>query len=411
MELIFGALLALFFLRDEPPPAAPQGAVLEELVVVLPTHEGPLGAVVVERADRRQVLDEPFEASRIRGSGTPTGERLDQAQVQREFGDLLGSLPSLTDELTVVVPSSEDGHVGTVVVERAGGRQVLSDAYAASRIRSLAPPQPERMSAERMQQEFGEVRGALPSLSDELAIMLPPDEGGPTGTVVVERAGGRQVLGDAFAASRIRSLGPPQPERLSAAEVRREFGDVLAALPSLTEELVVVIPADFDGHVGTVVVERAGGQVVLNEAYAASYIGDLGPPRARKATQAEIASMFEATLAGVPQPPTRYRLYFVLGSDDLMAESKVALKAIVNKIVSRRVPDVLVVGHTDSVGPVDVNDRLSMQRAERVKRLLVRAGISAERVTVAGRGSREPLVPTPEGVEEPRNRRVEIDVR
>lgn len=342
MELIFGALLALFFLRDEPPPAAPQGAVLEELVVVLPTHEGPLGAVVVERADRRQVLDEPFEASRIRGTGTPTGERLDPAQVQREFGDLLGSLPSLTDELTVVVPSSEDGHVGAVVVERAGGRQVLGDAYAASRIRSL---------------------------------------------------------------------GPPQADRLSAAEVRREFGDVHHALPSLTEELVVVIPADFDGHVGTVVVERAGGQIVLNEAYAASYIGDLGPPRARKATQAEVASMFAATLAGVPQPPTRYRLYFALGSDDLTAESMVALKAIVEKIVSRRVPDVLVVGHTDSLGPVDVNDRLSMQRAERMKRLLMRAGISAERITVAGRGSREPLVPTPEGVEEPRNRRVEIDVR
>jgi outer membrane protein OmpA-like peptidoglycan-associated protein len=42
---------------------------------------------------------------------------------------------------------------------------------------------------------------------------------------------------------------------------------------------------------------------------------------------------------------------------------------------------------------------------------LVKVGIAADRIRVEGRGEREPLVPTPDEVAEPRNRRVEISVR
>jgi len=41
----------------------------------------------------------------------------------------------------------------------------------------------------------------------------------------------------------------------------------------------------------------------------------------------------------------------------------------------------------------------------------VKAGVAADRISVAGRGEREPLVPTADEVAEPRNRRVEINVR
>jgi len=75
------------------------------------------------------------------------------------------------------------------------------------------------------------------------------------------------------------------------------------------------------------------------------------------------------------------------------------------------VPDVLVVGHTDTMGEILGNDRLSAQRAERMKLHLVEIGIPADRIQVAGRGERELLVPTPDNVDEPRNRRVEIIVR
>jgi outer membrane protein OmpA-like peptidoglycan-associated protein len=72
---------------------------------------------------------------------------------------------------------------------------------------------------------------------------------------------------------------------------------------------------------------------------------------------------------------------------------------------------VVVIGHTDRVGTVEYNDRLSLQRAERVRAELVRLGVDPARISVEGRGEREPLVPTPDEMPEPQNRRVEVSVR
>jgi hypothetical protein len=57
------------------------------------------------------------------------------------------------------------------------------------------------------------------------------------------------------------------------------------------------------------------------------------------------------------------------------------------------------------------NDTLSRQRAEVVRRALVARGIAADNIVVVGRGKREPIVATADGVAEARNRRVEILVR
>lgn len=87
------------------------------------------------------------------------------------------------------------------------------------------------------------------------------------------------------------------------------------------------------------------------------------------------------------------------------------LTRILDEIARRPAPEIVVIGHTDRVGAVPFNDALSLRRAERVRDELVNVGIAADRVRVAGRGEREPLVPTADEVAEARNRRVEINVR
>ena len=74
-------------------------------------------------------------------------------------------------------------------------------------------------------------------------------------------------------------------------------------------------------------------------------------------------------------------------------------------------PEVVVSGHTDAVGDPAFNDKLSLERAHRVRDILVAAGIAREQIQVVGRGAREPLVAARPGVPEPRNRRVEIKLR
>jgi outer membrane protein OmpA-like peptidoglycan-associated protein len=110
-------------------------------------------------------------------------------------------------------------------------------------------------------------------------------------------------------------------------------------------------------------------------------------------------------------PPQQFTLYFVEGKDEFTDESKRAFDSVFSEIAKRPVPDVLVIGHTDKVGTDAFNDPLSRQRAEVVRRALLARGIGAENIVVIGRGKREPIVPTADGVAEARNRRVEILVR
>jgi outer membrane protein OmpA-like peptidoglycan-associated protein len=110
-------------------------------------------------------------------------------------------------------------------------------------------------------------------------------------------------------------------------------------------------------------------------------------------------------------PATQFTLYFVEGKDEFTDESKRTLDGVLAAIASRPVPDLVVIGHTDTVGSDAFNDTLSRQRAEVVRTSLLARGIAADRIAVVGRGKREPIVPTADGVAEPRNRRVEIQVR
>jgi outer membrane protein OmpA-like peptidoglycan-associated protein len=104
-------------------------------------------------------------------------------------------------------------------------------------------------------------------------------------------------------------------------------------------------------------------------------------------------------------------LYFLDGKDELTAASSAELTNVLEEIKRRPEPDLLVTGHADNVGTDAYNDKLSLARADRMRELLTMRGISADRIQVAGRGKREPLVVTREGVSEERNRRVEINVR
>ncbi len=65
-------------------------------------------------------------------------------------------------------------------------------------------------------------------------------------------------------------------------------------------------------------------------------------------------------------------------------------------------------GHTDTVGTARYNMALSIRRANAVRDVLVREGIPATQIVVVGRGETQLLVPTPDNINEPRNRRVEI---
>lgn len=72
--------------------------------------------------------------------------------------------------------------------------------------------------------------------------------------------------------------------------------------------------------------------------------------------------------------------------------------------------NVTIIGHTDSSGSDAINNPLSLNRAASVRDYLVTRGVASSRVTIDGRGSREPLVANDTPANRAKNRRVEIYV-
>lgn len=176
-------------------------------------------------------------------------------------------------------------------------------------------------------------------------------------------------------------------------------------------DLIVLLPKP-NGSIGGVIVRTEGGkEILLNKAYAGAHIDGPGVMQPVTYDAARAKREFSSVVAALPGRPATFLLYFLEGKDELTPDSEREVERVFAEIAARPYPEILVIGHTDAVGNAQFNDQLSRQRAQRVRDDLIKRGISADHIEVSGRGKREPLVPTSEGVSEPKNRRVEINVR
>ena len=116
-------------------------------------------------------------------------------------------------------------------------------------------------------------------------------------------------------------------------------------------------------------------------------------------------------LADAPARPRIFLVHFEAGTNVLTPASQEQLAGIRAALATLPAGEAIVIGHTDRLGSIEANDRLSLQRAEVARSLLVSAGVAPEAITVVGRGEREPVVRTDDEVAEARNRRVEIKLR
>ena len=128
-------------------------------------------------------------------------------------------------------------------------------------------------------------------------------------------------------------------------------------------------------------------------------------------SRGNISVIFRGAIAARPILPHHFRLYFILGSNELTPKSKVAYRAVFDDTKQRPVYEIEVIGFTDTLGNLPSNQALSLARAAAIRDMLVRDGLDRQAVSIAGRGKRDLLVPTADQTPEPRNRRVEITVR
>ena len=201
--------------------------------------------------------------------------------------------------------------------------------------------------------------------------------------------------------------------------MKRRLTLVLAALSASliagcsTPERVILLP-QADGRPSAVIAQHVAEPsrpgLVLAEPYAEAR-ADGAQLQLGKTDAASVQHDFGPLMDYQPSRARLFTVNFLSNSDELTPDTAPVLEEVRKSLARMAAGELVVIGHTDSVGHAETNDALSLQRAEVVAQLLVKMGVAREKIDTVGRGEREPLVPTADETDEPRNRRVEIKLR
>ena len=188
---------------------------------------------------------------------------------------------------------------------------------------------------------------------------------------------------------------------------------VMALAACAKPRTVVVLMADPDGTVGAMEVSNQAGSQVLDTAGQAVRVQSANTAPGAPATMdaREIQALFGPALEARPVFPEKFLIYFITGTTDLTPESAEQLPHIVTAIKRHHPPEVNIIGHTDRSGEETTNYHLALERAEMVRDHLIGQGLDPAMIQVDSHGEANPLIPTPDGVADSRNRRVEVFVR
>jgi OOP family OmpA-OmpF porin len=102
--------------------------------------------------------------------------------------------------------------------------------------------------------------------------------------------------------------------------------------------------------------------------------------------------------------------FFDFDKSVLKPAGRSALDELAQKIQNINLEVIVATGHTDSIGSVPYNQRLSVRRAEAVKAYLVSKGIDKGRIYTEGKGKSQPVASNKTAAGRAKNRRVEIEV-
>lgn len=99
---------------------------------------------------------------------------------------------------------------------------------------------------------------------------------------------------------------------------------------------------------------------------------------------------------------------FATNSSVLSVQAQNSLNIAAQTLAKYNETTLKIVGHTDSTGSDATNDPLSQDRAAAVRNYLNAQGVASNRMTIDGRGSRQPIASNATSEGRAQNRRVEI---
>jgi OmpA-OmpF porin, OOP family len=119
-----------------------------------------------------------------------------------------------------------------------------------------------------------------------------------------------------------------------------------------------------------------------------------------------------APVAAAPTPRQQsYITFFDFDQSTVTTAGQAVLKGVSDNVRRGGVVDVTVTGNADRSGSDGYNLSLSKRRAEAVKAILVRDGVSPNLIVMLAKGETQPLVATADGMREPQNRNVAVYIK
>ena len=173
----------------------------------------------------------------------------------------------------------------------------------------------------------------------------------------------------------------------------------------------MLLPDSDTKTTGAAGVSNPLGSVDLAVARDAARVTPTTAPVLTKLSAAEVERIFGDALSALPPPPRNFTLFFRFESDELTEQSQALIPDILAATREHQVQDVVVIGHTDTMGTQRANYDLGLKRALMVRNLLVAAGLNGGSIEATSVGELDPIIKTPDETPEPRNRRVDISVR
>jgi outer membrane protein OmpA-like peptidoglycan-associated protein len=157
--------------------------------------------------------------------------------------------------------------------------------------------------------------------------------------------------------------------------------------------------------------KRASGA----EAQAASAQGVAAAAQASATDAKQQSELLQQQLTALQATQTERGMLVTLGDvlfefnrADVRPGAQVSLRKLADFLQKNPSRQILIEGHTDSVGTAEANNQLSRRRAEAVDTALVRMGLAARRATAVGYGEDYPIADNTTATNRALNRRVEV---
>jgi OOP family OmpA-OmpF porin len=189
---------------------------------------------------------------------------------------------------------------------------------------------------------------------------------------------------------------------------------IILALPFITiEPKSTIILLDNNTSHNAIDVSTSSGTVSIDQPY---YFTTLVTPESlpspiEKADPEMIREKYASLLNILPDKAVSMLFYFDAGTANITQSSQEQIEKLVAIIASMEPASIDIIGHSDRDGDADKNYELALERAQSVEKFLLSKNVKLEHSSVISYGENDPIVPTEDGVAEPKNRRVEVIVR